>query len=74
MNIGGLQSEGEKVWDRTSMGKSIRYFKESSMQPLLKSCKDSIHVAKRMARAGTDGTMEASYNPKIQQSKNSLGW
>ncbi|KAI3687447.1 hypothetical protein L1987_81143 [Smallanthus sonchifolius] len=59
MNIGGLQAEGEKVWDRTSMGKSIRYFKESFLQPLLKSCKED---------------MEASYNAKVQQSKNSLGW
>ncbi|KAJ0568416.1 putative DNA primase, small subunit [Helianthus annuus] len=59
INTGGLQAEGEKVWDRTSMGKSIRYFKESFLQPLLKSCKEE---------------MEASYNAKNQQLKNSLGW
>ncbi|KAJ0576284.1 putative DNA primase, small subunit [Helianthus annuus] len=59
INTGGLQAEGEKVWDRTSMGKPIRYFKDSFLQPLLKSCKEE---------------MEASYNVKVQQSKNSLGW
>ncbi|KAF5805210.1 putative DNA primase, small subunit [Helianthus annuus] len=59
INTGGLQAEGEKVWDRTSMGKPIRYFKDSFLQPLLKSCKEE---------------MEASYNAKVQQSKNSLGW
>ncbi|XP_076894687.1 uncharacterized protein LOC143547056 [Bidens hawaiensis] len=57
INTGGLQAEDEEVWERTSMAKSIRYFKESFLQPLLKSCKDE---------------MEAAYNAKIQQSKNSL--
>ncbi|XP_076938699.1 uncharacterized protein LOC143606980 isoform X1 [Bidens hawaiensis] len=39
INTGGFQAEDEKVWERTSMGKSIRYFKEAFLQPLLKSCK-----------------------------------
>ncbi|GJZ52865.1 DNA primase small subunit [Tanacetum coccineum] len=39
INTGGLQAEGEDVWERTSMWDSVRYFRESFLQPLLKSCK-----------------------------------
>ncbi|XP_071705019.1 uncharacterized protein [Rutidosis leptorrhynchoides] len=59
INTVGVQAEDDKVWERTTMGKFIRYFRESFLQPLLKSCKEDI---------------ERSYNAKIQQSKNSLGW
>ncbi|KAI3707105.1 hypothetical protein L6452_25326 [Arctium lappa] len=59
INTAGLQAEGDKVWDRTSMGKSIRYFRESFLQPLLKSCKEEI---------------EGSHSVKVQQAKNSLNW
>nr|XP_043613492.1 DNA primase small subunit [Erigeron canadensis] len=56
INAVGLQAEGE-VWERTSMGKSIRYLRESFLQPLLKSCKEDI---------------EKSHIAKVQQAKNSL--
>ncbi|CAI9289002.1 unnamed protein product [Lactuca saligna] len=59
INSVGLQVEGDKVWERTSMGKSIRYFRGSFLQPLMKSCKEEI---------------EESYSAKVQQSKNSLTW
>lgn len=59
INTVGLQVEGDKVWERTSMGKSIRYFRGSFLQPLMKSCKEEI---------------EESYSAKVQQSKNSLTW
>ncbi|KAL6502417.1 hypothetical protein OROHE_024695 [Orobanche hederae] len=45
--------------ENTSLGKSIRYFRSSFLQPLLKSCKEDI---------------ESSYAAKMQQSKNSLSW
>ncbi|KAB2608746.1 DNA primase small subunit [Pyrus ussuriensis x Pyrus communis] len=60
LNIGGLRAEGDaSKWDRTSLGKSIRFFRPSFLQPLLKSCKEE---------------MESSYNAKLQQSKNSFNW
>lgn len=49
----------EDLDNSTSLGKSIRYFRTSFLQPLLKSCKDEI---------------ESVYAAKIQQSKNSLTW
>ncbi|BFG31929.1 hypothetical protein CerSpe_182040 [Prunus speciosa] len=57
LNIGGLRAEVDNEWDRTSLGKSIRFFRSSFLQPLLKSCKEE---------------MESSYNAKLQQSKNSF--
>ncbi|GMN31607.1 hypothetical protein TIFTF001_003326 [Ficus carica] len=59
LNMGGLKSEVDNDWDRTSLGKSIRFFRTSFLQPLLKSCKEEI---------------ESSYNAKLQQSKNSINW
>uniref|UniRef100_A0A5B7BAF8 DNA primase n=1 Tax=Davidia involucrata TaxID=16924 RepID=A0A5B7BAF8_DAVIN len=59
LNMGGLKADGNNECDRTSLGKSIRYFRSSFLQPLLKSCKEE---------------MEISYNEKMQQSKNSLNW
>ncbi|KAK9202803.1 hypothetical protein WN943_013055 [Citrus x changshan-huyou] len=46
-------------WEKTSLGKSIRFFRSSFLQPLLKSCKEE---------------MESGYKAKIQQTKNSLSW
>ncbi|KAL2665849.1 hypothetical protein AAZV13_02G246300 [Glycine max] len=45
--------------NRTSLGNAITLFRSSFLQPLLKACKEEI---------------ENSYNLKLQQSKNSLGW
>ncbi|KAK2966508.1 hypothetical protein RJ640_019037 [Escallonia rubra] len=59
INMGGLRAEGDDEWDRTSLGKSVRYFRAAFLQPLLKSCKEEI---------------ENSYSAKIEQSKNSLSW
>ncbi|KAM1209126.1 hypothetical protein ACFX2J_014703 [Malus domestica] len=59
LNIGGLRAEGDNEWDRTSLGKSIRFFRSLFLLPLLKSCKEE---------------MESSYNAKLQQSKNSFNW
>ncbi|KAK9275327.1 hypothetical protein L1049_022590 [Liquidambar formosana] len=59
LNMGGLRADVDNEWDRTSLGKSVRFFRSSFLQPLLKSCKEE---------------MESSYNSKLQQSKNSLSW
>lgn len=59
LNNEGSRMEVDNEWDKTSLGESIRYFRSSFLQPLLKSCKEEI---------------ETSYNAKIQQSKNSLSW
>jgi DNA primase small subunit len=59
MNAGGLRAESDNEWDKTSLGKSVRYFKTVFLQPLLKSCKED---------------MEKSYNAKLEKSKNSLSW
>ncbi|XP_058095980.1 uncharacterized protein LOC131241248 isoform X2 [Magnolia sinica] len=59
LNRGGLRSDVDNDCDRTSLGKSVRFFRTSFLQPLLKSCKEE---------------MESSYNAKLQQSKNSLSW
>ncbi|KAL0445528.1 UNVERIFIED_CONTAM: Abscisic acid receptor PYL8 [Sesamum latifolium] len=59
LNMGALGTGGEEELENTSLGKSIRYFRSSFLQPLLKSCKEEI---------------ESSYAAKIQQSKNSLSW
>uniref|UniRef100_A0A251UAC4 Uncharacterized protein n=1 Tax=Helianthus annuus TaxID=4232 RepID=A0A251UAC4_HELAN len=56
------------VWETTSTGKYIRYFKESFFQ--------SSHCSNLASNNSLclQEEMEASYNGKIQQSKNSLGW
>lgn len=59
LNKGGLRQDAESERDKTSLGESVRYFRSSFLQPLLKSCKEEI---------------ESSYNAKVQQSKNSLSW
>ncbi|CAN1175610.1 DNA primase small subunit [Linum perenne] len=59
LNSGGIGQEGDNDWDRTSLGESVRFFRSSFLEPLLKSCKEE---------------MEAAYNAKLQQSKNSLTW
>ncbi|XP_059276334.1 uncharacterized protein LOC132030639 [Lycium ferocissimum] len=59
LNTGGFGGEGDNEWDGTSLGDSVRYFRESFLQPLLKSCKEEI---------------ETSYNAKVQQSRNSISW
>lgn len=57
INTGGLQAEGENVLERTSMWDSVRYFRESFLKPLLKSCKEEI---------------ESLHRAKVNQSKNSI--
>ncbi|XP_027081232.1 DNA primase small subunit [Coffea eugenioides] len=59
LNTEGSRKEGDNEWDRTSLGDSVRYFRSSFLQPLLKSCKEEI---------------ESSYSAKLQESKNSLNW
>ncbi|XP_028115476.1 DNA primase small subunit-like isoform X3 [Camellia sinensis] len=59
LNMGGVKANGGDEWDKTSLGKSVRYFRSSFLQPLLKSCKEEI---------------ESSYSAKLQESKNSLSW
>ncbi|VFQ70514.1 unnamed protein product [Cuscuta campestris] len=59
LNRGGSRAEMDNEWDRTSLGKSIRYFRQSFLQPLLKSCKDDI---------------ERSHSTKLQNGKNVLSW
>ncbi|RWR96487.1 DNA primase small subunit isoform X1 [Cinnamomum micranthum f. kanehirae] len=46
-------------FNRTSLGRSVKFFRTSFLEPLLKSCKEE---------------MESAYNAKLQQSKNSLSW
>ncbi|WOL18438.1 DNA primase small subunit isoform X2 [Canna indica] len=54
-----MRSESEEEWERTSLGKSIKFFRSSFLSPLLKSCKEE---------------MENLYNSKAKQSKNALDW
>lgn len=58
LNMGGLRTDADNESDGTSLGKSLRFFRSSFMEPLLKSCKEEI---------------ESSY-AKLQKSKNSLSW
>ncbi|KAM7525863.1 hypothetical protein LguiA_015765 [Lonicera macranthoides] len=39
INMGSFRAEGDNEWDKTSLGKSVRYFRTAFLQPLLKSCK-----------------------------------
>nr|CAB3465506.1 unnamed protein product [Digitaria exilis] len=59
LNVAGFQADCENIWERTSLEKSIRFFRTSFLQPLLKACKEEL---------------ESAYNAKLQQSKNSLNW
>ncbi|XP_020274034.1 DNA primase small subunit isoform X1 [Asparagus officinalis] len=59
LNVGGMRAGSENDWERTSLGESIKFFRSSFLEPLLKSCKDEL---------------ESSYSAKLQQSKNSLSW
>ncbi|KAK2664267.1 hypothetical protein Ddye_002841 [Dipteronia dyeriana] len=59
LNTGGFGADVDDEWDKTSLGKSVRFFRSSFLQPLLKSCKEE---------------METSYNAKVQQTKNNLSW
>ncbi|GLT78109.1 hypothetical protein SLA2020_496550 [Shorea laevis] len=59
LNMGGLREDAENELNRTSLGDSVKFFRSSFLQPLLKSCKEDI---------------ESSYSAKLQQSKNSLSW
>ncbi|XP_061369856.1 uncharacterized protein LOC133312638 [Gastrolobium bilobum] len=58
LNNEGMRADVDE-WDGTSLGNAITLFRSSFLQPLLKACKEEI---------------ESSYNLKLQQSKNSLGW
>ncbi|XP_065880082.1 uncharacterized protein [Euphorbia lathyris] len=59
LNEGGMRMDDDDEMDRNCLGKSVRIFRSSFLQPLLKYCKEE---------------MESSYNAKLQQSKNSLSW
>ncbi|XP_058182617.1 uncharacterized protein LOC131300685 isoform X1 [Rhododendron vialii] len=59
LNMVGLGADGDDGWDRTSLGKSVVYFRQHFLQPLLKSCKEEI---------------ESSYIAKRWESKTSLSW
>ncbi|KAJ9178284.1 hypothetical protein P3X46_010181 [Hevea brasiliensis] len=59
LNMGGVGADDDKECDRTSLGKSLSFFRSSFLRPLLKSCKEE---------------MESLHNAKLQQSKNSLSW
>ncbi|XP_062026874.1 uncharacterized protein LOC133743106 [Rosa rugosa] len=54
LNNEGLRAEADNERDRTALGKSIRFFQSSFLEPLVKSCKEE---------------MISSYNAKLQQSK-----
>ncbi|WVZ87129.1 hypothetical protein U9M48_033821 [Paspalum notatum var. saurae] len=59
LNAAGFQADSENNWERTALATSIRFFRTSFLQPLLKACKEEL---------------ESAYNAKLQQSKNSLSW
>ncbi|KAK8658034.1 hypothetical protein V6N13_036249 [Hibiscus sabdariffa] len=59
LNRVGLREDAKNELDGTSLGESVKFFRTSFLQPLLKSCKEEI---------------ESSYNAKLQQSKNTLSW
>ncbi|VVB09562.1 unnamed protein product [Arabis nemorensis] len=61
INSGGVRMEvddGDDL-DKTLLGKSIKFFRSSFLEPLLKSCKEDI---------------ESSYKTKIEKSKDSFSW
>ncbi|KAI6707086.1 hypothetical protein NL676_010048 [Syzygium grande] len=59
LNMSGSRADMDDELDRTSLGRAVRYFRSSFLQPLLRSCKDEI---------------ERAYNSRLQQSKNNLSW
>ncbi|KAI4979977.1 hypothetical protein ZWY2020_016730 [Hordeum vulgare] len=59
LNAAGMQIDSESDWERTSLEKSIRFFRTSFLQPMLKACKEEL---------------ESAYNAKLQQAKNNLNW
>lgn len=59
LNMSGSRADTDDELDRTSLGRAVRYFRSSFLQPLLRSCKEEI---------------ESSYNSRLQQSKNNLSW
>lgn len=59
LNMSGSRADTDDELDRTSLGRAVRYFRSSFLQPLLKSCKEEI---------------ESAYSSRLQQSKNSLSW
>ncbi|XP_051195134.1 uncharacterized protein [Lolium perenne] len=59
LNAAGMQMDSESDWERTSLEKSIRFFRTSFLQPMLKACKEEL---------------ESAYSAKLQQSKNTLNW
>ncbi|THF99117.1 hypothetical protein TEA_027864 [Camellia sinensis var. sinensis] len=78
LNMGGVKANGGDEWDKTSLGKSVRYFRSSFLQPLLKSCKSGLkEKATALKQAIYDilqEEIESSYSAKLQESKNSLSW
>ncbi|KAF5730077.1 DNA primase isoform 1 [Tripterygium wilfordii] len=59
LNKGDMRDDADNELAETSLGKSIRFFRSSFLQPLLRSCKEEL---------------ENSYNLKMQHSKNSMSW
>lgn len=59
LNNEGLRADVNGEWSGTSLGNSVTLFRSSFLEPLQKACKEEI---------------ERSYNLKLQQSKNSIGW
>ncbi|XP_048132612.1 DNA primase small subunit isoform X2 [Rhodamnia argentea] len=59
LNMSGSRADMDDELDRTSLGRAVRYFRSSFLQPLLRSCKEEI---------------ESAYNSRLQQSKNNLSW
>ncbi|WVZ98156.1 hypothetical protein U9M48_043626 [Paspalum notatum var. saurae] len=59
LNAAGFQTDSENNWEKTALETSIRFFRTSFLQPLLKACKEEL---------------ESAYNAKLQQSKNTLNW
>ncbi|CAH2080243.1 unnamed protein product [Thlaspi arvense] len=60
INSGGSKMDvDDDVSERNLLGRSIKFFRSSFLEPLLKSCKEEI---------------ESSYNTKIEKSKDSFSW
>nr|XP_027190166.1 DNA primase small subunit-like isoform X2 [Cicer arietinum] len=59
LNNEGSRADVNGEWNGTSLGNAIALFRTSFLEPLQKACKEEI---------------ERSYNLKLQQSKNSVGW
>ncbi|CAL9072815.1 unnamed protein product, partial [Musa textilis] len=46
LNMSSMRTESEDEWERTSLGKSIKFFRSSFLSPLLKSCKVIVYNSK----------------------------